>query len=261
MTEVKSHEQKEGWVRICDPRLSKREVKLPQAPGGPPPLSMMPELKNSLTVRRNGLQSKHSKMERLPKLPPPLLLTPTFDQILRFKNSAASAKTVTIGELANACGGIAATAVLFFPWSSTIRIKAIHIWPAVSGTNTSPLTPPNQCSLNWLAAASAGYLPEDEKDQTIPAGVTVTRPGKFGPPKGSLANNWLGQALASEALFSIQAPIGSVVDVHVLCRMSNDLSPFPSAVISGGTPGLSYWGSLEGTGVYAQVGRPSVSGI
>lgn len=234
-------------------------VHLPEVPGGPRAV-LPPHLKNSMTVRRNGLSIKSKKLVRLPGLPPELMTSPTFDQVLRFSNQASnpSFQPCTVGYLANACGGIAATTTLFYPWASSIRIKSIHIWP--SATEVSGAVVPVATELRWAASAASGYTPEDVKDSTLPGGITVTRPGKYGPPKGSLANEWLGTVLAADNLFSILSPAGTIVDVHVLVRMSNTLAPFPSAVIVGGTAGLSYWGHMDGA-QYLPLGRPNISGI
>lgn len=260
--ELKLQSKADSWVRLSrapleDSVLRGEEKSLPMAPGGPRPSLQVPELKG-LMVRRNGLHLKSSKVERLPHLPPELMTTPTYDQVLRFTSNGTVTANVGVGSLASACGGLAGTTILFFPWASSLRIKHIHIWPAAIG-NTTPAV---QTLLKWNAAAASGYAPEELKDSTIPAGISITRPGKYGPPKGSLANNWLGQALQSDTLFTIQSPEGSIVDVHVLVRMNNTLTPFSSSPVSGVTAGLAYWGHLDGNGgIYSPIARPTASGI
>jgi len=260
--ETKLQSKSDSWVRLSRAPLeetdSKGEVKfLPMAPGGPRPPLQEPDLK-SLMVRRNGLHQLSSKVARLPAMPPELLTTPTFDQVLRFTANASSASSVGVGSLANACGGLAGGTTAFYPWSSSLRIKSVHVWPSAIAVASAAAV----CSLKWAAAAASGYTPEDLKDSSIPAGISITRPGKYGPPKGSLANNWLGQALQSDTIFTLQVPEGSVIDVHVLCRPNNTLTPFGSSVVAGATAGLAYWGHLDGASAnFPPLSRPTVSGI
>jgi hypothetical protein len=260
--ETKLQSKSDSWVRLSRAPLeetdAKGEVKFfPMAPGGPRPSLQEPDLKG-LMVRRNGLHQLSSKVARLPVMPPLLLTTPTFDQVLRFTAAASSSSVCGVGALATACGGLAGSTTAFYPWCSSIRIKSVHIWPSAIAVASAAAV----CSLKWAGAAASGYTPEDLKDSSIPAGITITRPGKYGPPVGSLANNWLGQALQSDNLFTLQVPEGSVIDVHVLCRMNNTLTPFGSSVVVAATAGLAYWGHLDGTSAnFSPLSRPTISGI
>jgi len=194
----------------------------------------------------------------LASLPPTLLTTPSFAQTLRFMSNATSVRNITVGMLANAAGGIAATSILFYPWSSAVRLKKVTIWPGEDATSASV----NQCAVTWASQASGGYAPERELDASVPSGMTLPRRMVFRPPKLSLALDWLSQSLAGDSIFQITSPIGSVVDVEILCRMSNNFTPFPSEVAAGATAGSAYWGALDtatGTGGnYPPVGRPQL---
>jgi hypothetical protein len=184
------------------------------------------------------------------------MMTPTFAQTLRFMSHTSNESSITVADLANACGGIAATAVLFFPWSSSIRLTKITLWPAVE--NSAGLVQPAE--VTWANAASGGYAPDDSKDCTPPFGMTLPHCMVFHPPKKSLSIDWLTVSLAGDVLFTIQSPAGSIVDIDVLCRPSNNLAPFASGAVTGATPGTVLWGGLDTLttgGNYLNVGRPA----
>jgi hypothetical protein len=193
---------------------------------------------------------------KLPSLPPNLMMTPTFAQVLRFQSHTGNESSITVQDLASACGGIAATAVLFYPWASSIRLTKITLWPSVESTAGTP----QPCELTWAVAASGGYAPDDSKDCTPPFGMTLPHCMVFRPPKKSLSADWLTVSLAGDVLFTVQSPPGSIVDIEVLCRMSNNLAPFSSGAVTGATPGAVLWGGLDTLttgGNYVAVGRPT----
>jgi hypothetical protein len=95
--------------------------------------------------------------------------------------------------------------------------------------------------------------------RTLPEGVTVTGALVFKPPAKSLAVDWITSAAASSSVFFVQSPIGSVIDVQIVARLSNVISPI-SVVVVAASPGAAYYLALDGApGNYIPVGPLTVS--
>jgi len=95
---------------------------------------------------------------------------------------------------------------------------------------------------------------DSRQGRDIPEGLSVTGKFRTTPPKGSFAGNWCTGG--SIAIFLIQAPAGSIVDVLMEHTMSNSLSNY-TGTGSGMTTGDVYYGGLDSVGSpnYTPVGR------
>jgi len=207
-------------------------------------------------VAETGLMMKAGRGARMKgfSAPPLLQTTPSFTQTLRYYATLASVATVTAVDLAQACGIVAATSVLGYPIASAVRLKRIRIWPG----ETALAAAVNQCAVSWSSGVS-NFAPDEEVDGSTPDGMSVPRALTFTPPKYALAADWLASGLSTGTVFLISSPIGSIVDVDVEIRLSNNIAPYTSLVLVSATAGLTYWMALDGRAskVYVPLGRPT----
>lgn len=200
-----------------------------------------------------GSRGKATYVETLPKQ---LNTTPAFRQVLRYYVGASTtAQPVTVAQLGGACGGIATATTTFSPWASSVRLHKLTVYPSPSASGASPIL----TGIIWASAASSGYLPDEEVEATLPAGVTQTHAAVFKPPKGSLASMWLSSSVSgSSNILALSAVIGSVIEVDLSCKMSNNLAAFGTQTTSGKTVGNSYWPPLDGytSTKFQPLGRP-----
>jgi hypothetical protein len=141
--------------------------------------------------------------------PPQLQLAHRVSTVLRFQVQAGGSYSVTVADLAGACGGICSVVnTTVQPWASSIRLKQVTMYPAsVSGSADVD-------NLVWSNGLTA-FVKDEVKDTTIPTGITVPQRLTFRPTAKSLLADWIATNGASGALFVLTANAGSVVDVHI----------------------------------------------
>ncbi len=183
-------------------------------------------------------------------VPPRIEITPKVRHRFRFACPSGSVlSNVTVLELLGVCGGICTAAnTTFKPWAGSVRIHSVRIYNGLSSTGYT------LANLTWNVAADS-YVPDEEWNQTFPEGTTTPGCLTFRPPKKSLASFWLSGA--SGAVFSISASAGSVVDVDLSFRLSNQFTA-STIPIATGTLGTIYYMCLDGntTHNFAPIGLP-----
>jgi len=184
-------------------------------------------------------------------LPPKLALTPVVRKAFRFKATASSLTSVTVGSLLGVLGGVGTTVVAVKQIASAVKLMKVVVWPSPSTSSADTVL------LNWAQGAS-GQDPDEVEDETLPEGVSITRSMSFVPPTRSLAGFWITSTDASSTVFQIQAPVGSVVDVSLhLCI--TDAFASSTVVVASAVIGTYYYLALDGpaSNVYVPTGLPT----
>ncbi len=93
----------------------------------------------------------------------------------------------------------------------------------------------------------------------MPTGITAgTGPVVITPPSWSLAGDWIAPAVSTAVIFTIQAGVGSVIDVHLDFVTGNNVG-LQTISLATAALGAMYYSYLDGssTHLYQPVGRPS----
>ncbi len=225
-----------------------------------PALKIVPALRTGRgAVSRRATRRKMTRKlisQGLDGVPPQLVTASVFDQVLRFAATTnVSAQAITTAQLAMACGGIATATTTIFPWASCLRIRQIRMYPSAATVGTIS----SSARLTWSSAFSQ-FQREDTKDSSLPSGITVPKTLMYRPPRNTLVGDWINStANGSATLFNVTCLEGTIIDVHVLCMMSNSFASFASVSTTGKTVGDSYWGPLDGyaSALLVPIGRSS----
>lgn len=139
--------------------------------------------------------------------PPQINSNVSLGHVYRFLSSSASATTVTVGSLLAACGSTCkAVNTTVTAFTSSVKVNRVSIWspPASQGASAT-------CSINWI-----GGLNSSDKEISDTT-VSVAQPAHISssPPPRSLAEFWNNGSNAAANLFTLIAPIGSIIDVSV----------------------------------------------
>jgi hypothetical protein len=203
-----------------------------------------------------GVMGPRGRAQYVETLPKQLNTTPAFRQVLRYYVSATTTlQPITVSQLGGACGGIATAATTFAPWASSVRLHKLTVYPSPTSSGAVPTL----TGIVWASGASSGYLPDEEVEATLPSGVTQTHAAVFRPPKGSLAAMWISsQLVGSSNVLALSCVIGSVIEVDISSKMSNNLAAFSTQSPAGKTVGNAYWPPLDGytTTKFPPLGRP-----
>jgi len=187
----------------------------------------------SLSIRAQGmLLARPSLSLSAINLPPRLDLAPMTTYTIRCISTSTSSATITSLSLAGSLGGVASSVVSVVPWTSSLLLKRVTVWPSAGGS----------ASLHWVAADI--FSKDELADESIPTGVTVTRALGFRPPKNSTAGFW-NDCQGAISLFTIASSVGSIVDVTVSGRLSASLAPGLVTVASA-VAGNVYYLALDG---------------
>jgi len=175
-------------------------------------------------------------------LPPQLNTTPTFRHTYRFRvTTAVTSQPVTLGSIMGALGGMVTVAnSAFATWTSTFQIRRFVAWPPQNAGA-------DLVYLNWSAAATSGYVKDEQMIQTLPDGITVTKGMVFRPPAKSLASDWLSNGLAATVqVVYITAPAGAIIDLEVAQTLVNSLNNINLSITVGAVLGSVYYLALDG---------------
>jgi hypothetical protein len=171
-------------------------------------------------------------------LPPQLDITPTVRHTFRFYQTVGGHTAVTVNNVFGALGGVCYVAnSLVKPMASSFKIHKVTIYPAPNLSGTSA------CNVAW-ALATGAQMRDEEKDRTLPEGLTVTSPVESSPPRGSLAAMW--QVGSTNSLFFTDALVGSVLDMDISFTLSNQFVVSGQTVVTG-TLGNIYYLYLDGS--------------
>jgi len=177
----------------------------------------------------------------IPDLPPRLQLTPHLNQVFRFKaGSEGSITPITVGNLISSMGAIASTTTSVHSVCSSVKVVSITAFPPAGTASNSTVT------LSWQGGSS-GQQDDELFDESIPEGITSTKSLKFVPPPKSLASFWIESTQASDEVFTVDCPSGTILDVHLMGAFSVAFAQVTTTVTSA-TVGVLYFLPLDGVG-------------
>jgi len=188
-------------------------------------------------------------------MPPQLETVITCHQVFRFLSSGAFSGNITGQMLAGAMGGCCTVVnSVVTCWASTAKVHSITIWPSVSITAPNP-------EIIWYTPITA-VEKDESKVRTIPSGITITRPLKSSPPRGSLLQDWLNLTnISGGALFRLNGiPAKSVIDLSISWQLSNNINGQDLGVVAGVLKTF-YWLPLDGpsSNTLVAVGVPTTA--
>ncbi len=172
--------------------------------------------------KAKGGRGKAKGKVKLPTLPPEILITDVFPLVRRFQNaSQANSVSVTRTSLCSSLGVMTIVAnTTNEMFIQCFKLQSITIWPGVSTQGSAPV----QCNIDAYMAGTAeqALVRETIKNQVMPGGVTLERPVRFTPKRGTYLCEWQNAAAdGSDQLLIISAPAYSVLDLHVVaCHVS-----------------------------------------
>jgi len=166
----------------------------------------------------------------------------------RFVSTSATPTAITDSTLVDACGVVAFDATNGYNIRNTVRVNQVEIWtpPASQGASAT-------CSVLWPATqrSQAREITDTTVSVATPAHVNC------GPPANSLASFWVNGS-ASIPMFTLTAPVGSIIDVWISMVDGDGEAPTVGATLVGATTGTVYYCCLDSvtnaTGIYKPVG-------
>jgi hypothetical protein len=176
--------------------------------------------------------------------PPALESVTSLKRWYRFTatNTNAATMPVTVGNLLSAMGCLAATTSSVVSMCSSVRIFGIRAWTSpeiATGAATTSL------SVFWSNASDINSPDEEKVNSVIPF---VTGMGYLSerPPKSSLSSFWWNSNTTSQQLFSLIVPPGSIIDVQLAGRLSNNFGTTATSVAAVASVGKAYYLPLDG---------------
>lgn len=154
----------------------------------------------------------------------------------RFISTSSTATAITAQSLLGAAGSMCnATNAFAVSVFGSVKVNNVSIWspPAAQGSSVT-------CSVEWITTPAQGNnreVSDTSVSTAVPAHVST------GPPLHSLASFW--QNSSSNALFTLTAPAGSIIDVSLSLIMWDDDEPQDAIAIANGTSGNMYYLSLD----------------
>jgi len=157
----------------------------------------------------------------------------------RFQSNGNNRESVTVGDILGAIGGIGTSATTVAAIASSFQVQSIQVWapPASQGSVATIL-------LEWSGSANSPNvaISDTSSSVTTPARVNSR------PPKNSQAAFWQNLSSASEILFLLNAPTGSIIDFTVKFILNNDETLGTAYIVTVTTAVLNvgYYLALDG---------------
>lgn len=153
----------------------------------------------------------------------------------RYVSTSGTATAITPTSLLCSAGTVCTVAnFAASSFNGSVKVNQVEMWspPASQGSNTT-------CSVLW---AGANNSPDREYSDTS---VSVATPAyvRCPPPPMSLASFW--QTAGTGTLFTLTAPTGTIIDVHVSLILFDDDVSQATASIATGVLGTIYYLSLD----------------
>jgi hypothetical protein len=167
--------------------------------------------------------------------PPTIINNPVFTRKFRFLSQAAFSGTISSHMIFGVVGGIATTTTNLACIASSVRVKSIEMWAAVSPASQATVS----CTFYGL------NTPDIERTDT---GFGSTYPAylKANTPKVSQAGFWQING-ADNNLFNLGCPGSTIIDVEVEYTMIGDqIAGALTRTQAGMSAGTYYYGRLDG---------------
>ncbi len=172
-------------------------------------------------------------MAQPPQIPSNVQIVHTY----RFRSTSDTAQNISDVDLIGIAGAVcdvANTSLALL--CNSVRVHRVSIWapPASQGASST-------CSVEW--ATDTGIRMVEVSDTT----VSTARPAHVSskPPAGSFAWFWIGTQ-AGTTVMRLNAPIGSIIDVHCTHVLLDTQAAGGSLAVAAGTLGALYYPPLDG---------------
>jgi len=137
-----------------------------------------------------------------------------------------------------AAGAICTTSLINVTcFSAAVKLNHIKMWspPASQGSAVT-------CSVLWAGSVTPFTPDKEESDTSVSVAVPAHLHAR--PPKNSLASFW--QTVSSNNLFTLSAPVGTVIDVNLSLILYDDDGPSAANITTtAATFGATYYLSLD----------------
>jgi hypothetical protein len=220
----------------------------------PTPVSLRESKEASVARGMKGSFTRGKGMQAALTLPPRIQLSPSLSHVYRFRSTNANAANITVANILGALGGICTVVnSKITTWSGSFKILKVTVWPSASASA------PTVATLDWQSGQS-GQVPDQSLDEAIPEGISVTKGLSFTPPAKSLCGDWINSSDASAILLSLATSVGSIVDFHVVYRLTNVFGGVQETVVSA-VLGVVYYLALDGpsSNTYQPIGLLTTS--
>jgi len=189
--------------------------------------------------RASKRQGKHGRRSKTPHLPPEIDSVVTAAHVFRFVCLTSQTYTITVGNVFGICGNTCTVLnTTVSSWASTVRVKKVTIWPALSSSASLP-------EIAWYIPL--GINKDKSLERSLPGGVTIDAAVSSVPPKHSLGGDWMDATLSASNLLSLNGiTAGSIVDVSVVFTLRNNQQGLAFTVASGAV-GSPYYLYLDGS--------------
>lgn len=193
---------------------------------------------NNKSKKTNGRNTKqrNTQLSRGSENPPQLNSNIIKHHKFRFSVTSAFTGSVSIAKILGALGTVCTvvnTTVTAF--NRSFKIRKIELWTPPPAQGSLATT-----SIEWLGSENS---PSREVSDTV---MSVSRPGHIvmKPPKNSLASFWQ-QGNSNTVLFSLVAPVGTVIDFSVDYIEYDDEATNISIAVATGVLGNIYYLALD----------------
>jgi len=167
--------------------------------------------------------------------PPPLVNNPVFRRRLRFKSLSAFSGTISAYMVMGAVGGIATSTTNLACIASSVRVRSVEMWAAVSPTASATV------SLTFYGLNT----PVIERTDTS-FGSTYPAYLKVSTPRVSQAGFWQISS-ADNNLMNLVVPADTIIDVEVEYTLIGDQVALAlNRTQAGMTTGTFYYGRFDG---------------
>lgn len=169
--------------------------------------------------------------------PPQIRSNIVLSHIYRYVSSSGTPTAVTSASIFGALGTICTVAnTTVTSWTGSFRIAAVELWgpPASQGAAST-------VSCEWNIGVAQGGT-QEVSDTTC--SVAVNAHVHTTPPRNSLASFW--QTPTTQTMFTLTAPSGTIIDLHVSAIMFDEESTGPTPItVTTATLGQTYYLSLD----------------
>jgi hypothetical protein len=128
------------------------------------------------------------------------------NQTLRFNSLSGATTSFTVKNILDTVF-VATSATVGYELIESFRIRHIEIWVSPSSSNV-----PVSCSIQYNSNGAFGNGPNRVYEDMC-VGNAEPAHLKVAPPRNSLAGMWQNQQGATNALFTLFTPTGSVIDI------------------------------------------------
>jgi hypothetical protein len=134
--------------------------------------------------------------------------------VYRFTSASGAAFPVTASDIIFAAGAVGTvvntTVSAIF---ASARVNRVQIWspPSAQGAFTT-------CALEWSGSANGNNLEVSDTSVSVAVPAMINTQ----PPARSLASFWLTPAVVNLPVFTMTAPVGSIIDLHLSLILSDD---------------------------------------